>query len=367
MSDDQDIWQLVRASAGEPTAAPPTEELRTRAVRRRFQRRLAVIALGLAGLLVVAPGLNNLLHSPRVAFVTGPTEDNASATDGRDQGGAYTGAVERFRTSEDQPPPERHHEKLVITAGRGENDLVITAGGYDSASIIARHAGSRERRWSYELRDTAFIQGRREDMLLVASQYEVMAALDVETGVERWRHKFAPTESPGHPALAANTMYLPTEFPLEGDTTAPNVYGVDLSTGAIRWRTSLQRGSDVQWSPPVITQGIVLVADTPSHPGSAKSSWLHALDATTGHLRWRFDLETDRQGFHDEQPLTDAKRVFVASPAGTLYAVDLRTGEEVWRRAGATLPRLIEADGNVVVVEMDGDLLQLDARNGSQR
>ena len=131
-----------------------------------------------------------------------------------------------------------------------------------------------------------------------------------------------------------DTLFIGTSFPSEGAVDPPVVYALDLATGRQRWRTVLDRGTDLQWAAPVVHGGQVLVADTLSHPGSAPTSHLHALDAGTGQLRWKADLHADQQGFFAEPPVVAGGLVYVATASRRLLALEVDSGREVWRTSG---------------------------------
>ena len=162
-----------------------------------------------------------------------------------------------------------------------------------------------------------------------------------------------------------DTLFIGTSFPSEGAVDPPVVYALDLATGRQRWRTVLDRGTDLQWAAPVVHGGQVLVADTLSHPGSAPTSHLHALDAGTGQLRWKADLHADQQGFFAEPPVVAGGLVYVATASRRLLALEVDSGREVWRTSG--FPVVAGVRNGLVLAVIEDRLAALDAGSGVRR
>jgi polyvinyl alcohol dehydrogenase (cytochrome) len=110
--------------------------------------------------------------------------------------------------------------------------------------------------------------------------------LDAETGKVIWSHKVSDyTGIPGDisrtsPSLAGNTLVI-------GDLSAPNMMGIDATTGALRWITR------VDPDPHAIMTGSPVLADDTIYVGTSQSGVstypgaLAALDAQTGRILWR--------------------------------------------------------------------------------
>ncbi len=121
---------------------------------------------------------------------------------------------------------------------------------------------------------------------------EVMA-LELETGKQRWRTKLDPTgyewaiATIGTPALAHGVIVVPTLW--------RDLAGLDATSGRVLWRFGAAGASELRTthyfgrnergfaSSPVITGDIVWAVDTGGH--------LAALDLHTGDVLWRTSLE----------------------------------------------------------------------------
>ena len=59
-----------------------------------------------------------------------------------------------------------------------------------------------------------------------------MVALEIASGIQRWRLDLDEAAAPGAPAVADGTAYLPATFSGAADVTAPQVHAVDVTTGS---------------------------------------------------------------------------------------------------------------------------------------
>jgi outer membrane protein assembly factor BamB len=232
------------------------------------------------------------------------------------------------------PPLVTPWERGPLAAG----DLVLVPTGFQvPGRVRAYDARTGRLRWAYRTRGTAFVWAVGEGRAIVAPDRGSLVALDLETGMQRWHLALSPGQSPEHGTIAGGRLYVGTSFTSEGDLRPPIVYAVDLATGRRRWRAVLEPGTDLQWGAPVVEGGLILVADTPSHPGSAPTSHLHALHADTGRERWKATLGEGEQGFHTQRPLVIGGLVLTVNNSSALLAVDAGSGRRVWQeRRGPT-------------------------------
>jgi outer membrane protein assembly factor BamB len=98
---------------------------------------------------------------------------------------------------------------------------------------------------------------------------------------------------------------------------------------------------------------------------------LYALDRKSGQPRWQYDTKADGPAaqFHGE-PLLLGKRLIVAAdsdPKGHLYAFDSATGDLQWKlpfeQGVAATPLLV--DGRVIAVSMRGEVVAVDPNRGA--
>jgi outer membrane protein assembly factor BamB len=260
------------------------------------------------------------------------------------------------------PRPVEPWERGPEAAG----DLVVSATGHDEpARVRAFDARTGRLRWTYRTGPNAFVRAVGSGWVIVAPDYGPLIGLDLATGSQRWRFQLASLQAAEYGTIAGDTLFIGTSFPSEGAVDPPVVYALDLATGRQRWRTVLNRGTDLQWAAPVVHGGQVLVADTLSHPGSAPTSHLHALDAGTGQRRWKADLHADQQGFFAEPPVVAGGLVYVATASRRLLALEVDSGREVWREGG--FPVIAGVRNGLVLAVIEDRLAALDAGSGVRR
>jgi outer membrane protein assembly factor BamB len=206
-----------------------------------------------------------------------------------------------------------------------------------------------------------------DGLVVAAPQYGPLIGLDLTTGEERWRFELAEGQGPESGTIAGDTLFVGTSFPAEGAVNPPIVYALDLASGRQRWRAVLDPGTDLQWGAPALAPGLVLVADTLSHQGSAPASHLHAINAFDGRRRWKADLHAPEQGFFSERPVVAGDFAYLATTSGMLLAVNTRTEREVWRDQGG-FPLVAGVRDGLVIALVRGDrLVGFDAKTGARR
>lgn len=244
-------------------------------------------------------------------------------------------------------------------------DTVVVATKPERGVVQGISRTTSEVLWTYRTGDdSAFIGPYDGNIVLVAPQQGPVAAVDVQTGIRQWAVATAGT--PGTPTIVDSVVYLPVSYTGEGDTTAPEVLAIDVASGEVSWTAVLEEGSDLQWYPPVVTEELVLIADTPSHPGSAETSHLHAVDRDSGSTVWVADLRTDKQGFHYQRPVVTDRLIFTVARGGVV-AIDAGRGSVIWRRKIDGAVRIRRADDNVLILTVDGSRIVLDPHTGAKK
>lgn len=144
---------------------------------------------------------------------------------------------------------------------------------------------------------------------------------------------------------------------------------LDPTTGAERWRLRLgtENGETLVVAPPQPAAGLLLLND---YTGNATL----AVDPAARRVRWRTTFQPGYYGSRYAVPPVDERgRVYVASGDQSVYALNARTGAQVWKatpggsfaglvRCGSTLVArrtglvvLDAADGRVVATRLDSD------------
>jgi outer membrane protein assembly factor BamB len=207
------------------------------------------------------------------------------------------------------------------------------------------------------------------DRVYVGSGDGHVYALDAETGSEVWTRDLG---SPVHstPAVAHGLVFV-----IDWQN---RLFALDQASGETRWRA--ETGPDAPWdwgqegwdyfsSSPAVEGGRVYVGSGDGH--------VYAFEARSGAEIWRFATG----GRVRSSPALADGRLFVGSADGVLYALDSASGELVWRfeTVGAGLdseawgfdrktiqgtPAVV--DGRVYFGARDGHAYAVDARSGEQ-
>jgi outer membrane protein assembly factor BamB len=148
--------------------------------------------------------------------------------------------------------------------------------------------------------------------------------LDAATGREIWR--FIGADWVGSsPALAPELglLFIGLEFAVEGKRGS--IVALNLETGEKVWEHPTKRYTHAS---PAYWPERQLVAC------GSNDNEMFLFDATTGSMRWRFETrgEGGQKGSIRHAPAFDVKRGHVVTGCadGTIYIIDVETGEEVW-------------------------------------
>jgi len=173
-------------------------------------------------------------------------------------------------------------------------------------------------------------------------------------GGELWRFQTGgPVRST--PAVAGDVVYV--------GSSDGYLYALDRSNGAERWKFSA--GSPVN-SSPAVARGLVVF-------GSRGGSF-YALDARRGAQRWKHETgellpwEWGFEGWdvYTSSPVVVDTVVVFGSGDGVLYALELKSGRELWRleTGGRIRSTPAVADGTVFVGSTDGVVYAVDLNGG---
>jgi outer membrane protein assembly factor BamB len=133
----------------------------------------------------------------------------------------------------------------------------------------------------------------------------------------------------GDAAVAGGVVHLIVAAePSERSGTIGDLLALDVMTGAQKWRAPLPQGSEAGVRVGGVLGGMVFLVGT-----VAAMPFLAALDAATGRAKWQ---KTGVQFATLALP-TDGTQVLVAGTpgpdaAGTIAAVDIHSGDQVWAR-----------------------------------
>ncbi|MDU0992198.1 MAG: outer membrane protein assembly factor BamB [Morganella morganii] len=202
-----------------------------------------------------------------------------------------------------------------------------------------------------------------------ADRNGLVKALDTDSGVEIWSVNLAEKTgflSADIPAMLSGGLTVSGEHVYVG-TERGTLIALNANDGEIAWTANA--GGEVL-SRPEVSDGLVLV-----HTGNGL---LQAFDTESGEQRWSLNLDTPSLSVRGESaPAVAMGAAFVGGDNGRVSAVMLGQGQIIWQQrisqtTGTTeISRLndvdmtpVVADGRVYAIAYNGNLVAMDMRSG---
>lgn len=251
------------------------------------------------------------------------------------------------------------------------------------------------------------------DKLFTGSREGDVAAIDPKTGNEIWSIDLSniddesgffdrkiPALISGGPVAGINKIFLGSEN--------GKIYALDAQTGKLDWQSTI-KGEVL--SAPAIDSGILVV--------NSSSGVMKAYNASTGEELWKIDqdtpaltlrgisapsissggvfigtpdgnlsvyiLENGQQGWSspigeasgstefervidvDSSPVVFGDKVYTISSRGNLVALELRTGQIVWKRQYSSYTNLLISANNIYLTDVKGHIYAVDRLNGTEK
>ncbi|WP_120511489.1 outer membrane protein assembly factor BamB [Photobacterium salinisoli] len=200
--------------------------------------------------------------------------------------------------------------------------------------------------------------------LFVASREGKVEALDPATGKSVWEHEIAGggnAKLSGGLTVAYNKVFIGSEN--------AEVIALDAETGEEAWRVDID--GEVL-AKPLADEGLLLV--------NTSRGILQALDAETGASKWQISSEVPSLTLRgDSSPVSISGGVFWGQANGRLAGAFIRNGQLLWQQPigqpqGATeIDRLVDVDAAPVIegdrlyaAGYNGNLVSIDLRSGQQ-
>jgi outer membrane protein assembly factor BamB len=187
------------------------------------------------------------------------------------------------------------------------------------------------------------------DLVYASSDDDVLHALDLATGNERW------TFSPPKPPVSGPTVVDGVVYAFDG---AGTLFALDAATGLIRWHAPA----------PLDGPSSLTVGAGSLYVGTADGA-LVALDVTTGAERWRYPVSST--GGRVNNPAFADGIVYAGSDSDGFAAVDATTGALLWHFVtGPSSATAVVAEGIAYIGDhidtgpVPGHRYALDARSG---
>ncbi|RPJ83899.1 MAG: hypothetical protein EHM18_12890 [Acidobacteria bacterium] len=182
--------------------------------------------------------------------------------------------------------------------------------------VYALNAATGEEKWKFDTKGivqaSPIVAG---DVLVIGSRYPYVFALDATTGQEKWRFNYFGSWVESSAVVDSSTVYV-------GSSDFLHLFAIDLKNGQRKWGF---KTSGYSWSSPAIANGTVYIGaarSTQRHSNAGGD--LYAVDAKTGREVWRF--QTGRLPDHFLQgvvssPVVADGLVYFGALDGRVYAV----------------------------------------------
>lgn len=205
--------------------------------------------------------------------------------------------------------------------------------------------------------------------LYVADRNGVVKALTASEGKEKWQIDLGSQQglfSKKSSALLSGGLTAVSGHVYVGSERA-YVYALNATDGSVVWKAKV---AGEALSHPVVSEGVVLI-----HTGNGM---LQALDERTGIVQWTVNLEAPNLSLRGESaPAIAYGAAIVGDDSGRVTAVAIRGGELIWKQSISQATRATEIDslndvdstavildGVVYAQAYNGDIAALELRTG---
>lgn len=211
--------------------------------------------------------------------------------------------------------------------------------------------------------------GWADSTVYAADRFGIVKALNAGDGKQQWKVDLSEKTgffSRNRPALLSGGVTVDGTHLYIGSERG-QVYALNTSDGAIDWQT---KAAGEVLSRPVASDGLVLV--------HTSNGMLQGLDQSTGVVKWSVNLDVPALSLRGESaPATAFGAAIVGGDNGRVSAVMMNQGQIIWQQrisqpSGATeIDRLADVDTTPVVVNgvvyalaYNGNLTAMDLRSG---
>lgn len=216
----------------------------------------------------------------------------------------------------------------------------VLLGSYDQ-NFYAVDAKTGAKAWAFETEGQVHATAAVADgVAFVTGCDALLRAIRVADGKELYNVS-SGAYTAASPALVGDHAYY--------GTFENEVLAVDLTARRVLWRYKPTERQFPFYSSAAVDQGLVVLG--------GRDKVVHALDATTGRVRWTFATK----GRVDSSPVIAGGRAYVGSADGRVYAFDLADGRPAgeFEAGGPITASPALAGGRLVIGTQDGQLFCL--------
>lgn len=246
------------------------------------------------------------------------------------------------------------------------NGVIVGGNSTNKGGLYAVNASDGELRWKLTTSNSTGESPASDGKLVVVSwtRGTALAAYSLADGRPAWTKSFEMVPD-GVPIVSGDTVIAQSKDGF--------VYLFDMATGMERRKQQYSRiKTDCTTGRPALADGVMYLATGIGHPnGDKRDYFLHAIDASTGEERWRYNPLSkypDNYGACLGQIVVVGDTVVAASDE-YLYGVDRSTGKQKYRvetreeTRPATFYGLV-ASGDRVFAVSDNHFWAIEAHTG---
>ena len=195
------------------------------------------------------------------------------------------------------------------------------------------------------------------DVIYVGACSGVFSAIDRSSGTPLWLYDIAADgdarEFHGDPVATKDRVFIPTDGGQIG-----HIYAFDRRTGDVAWKYAHRGKDNSGFTSDVLLDGDRVIAVTVDER-------IVSLNAVSGAELWSFPIEARRRRVGRSAALANG-RIFFGSSNGAVYAIDSKSGKQLWKtQLDAPTSTAIAISGKAIVVGTEGKkLYRLRATDG---
>lgn len=189
-----------------------------------------------------------------------------------------------------------------------------------------------------------------KDKVFVGDDMGCLTAYALKNGKKLWSFQ-SGKRIVGTPAVSGGIVVF--------GSADRKIYGLDAQNGSLLWK--------VEAAGPVL--GAVTIADGIAYIGASDHAF-RAIDISTGDVKWTY---TGVKGYIETKPLVTDNKVIFGAWDNTLYALDRADGNELWKWTGG-LTRMhfspaavwpVASDGKVFITDPQRAMTAIDMETGN--
>ena len=239
---------------------------------------------------------------------------------------------------------------IVATSAAVVGGIVYIASHNSYVYALDAYTGTCYWRYSLPGMGTLSSPAVVDGVVYIGSDYGVHA-INAYTGANIWQSS-SDILINSSPAVSGDMVYIGSFVPY-------GVYAFRVSDGQQVW--SYETGDYVDSSPTVVGN-VVYVCSDDGH--------LYALNAITGALIWKFNcLDNYPYESLSSSPAVVNGVVYVASSVGNVFAIDASSGDKIWNHTTTDLSSFISSpvySNGVIFTSTENGVYALNARTGQE-